>query len=106
MIEQLISKDEFIASVNRELTELISSAKEEYAGDLQKLSEEFAGQCFKLFNATTESDRKRAETNIRHIKASLTHISARMGLDVTDRLIKICTTILSIAAAAAIKAII
>ncbi len=106
MIDNMITREDFISQVQAELADLLKSAKAEYAGDLQNLSVQFAGEYYKLLNATTESDRQRVEANIRHIKATLAHISARMGLDLTDRLIKICTTILTIAATAAIRAII
>ena len=52
------------------------------------------------------TDKERAELNIRHIKASLTHISAAVNLDVTDRVIAVCEAILTIAISAAIRAII
>ncbi len=106
MIDQVISKEEFSGLVKEELTGLLESASAEYAEPLQKLSLQFAEQYYRYLNGTTEADRKRSEANIRHIKATMAHISAGMGLDVTDRIIKICTTVLSIAAAAAVKAII
>lgn len=104
MIEQVISKEDFTAQIQAELSDLLKSAKKEYAADLQSLSLQFAEQYYRYLNATTEADRKRAEGNIRHIRATLAHISARMGLDVADRLIKICTTVLAIAATAAVRA--
>lgn len=106
MIENVITREDFIAMVQAELGELLKSADAEYAEKLQSLSIQFAEQYYKVLNGTTESDRKRAEDNIRHIRATLAHISARMGLDVTDRLIKICSTVLTIAATAAVRAII
>ncbi len=106
MLDTIISKDEFAAQVQTELADLLASAKAEYAAELQDLASQFSSQYYKYLNAVTESDRKRAQANISHIKASLTHISARMGLDIADRLITICTTILTIAATAAIRAII
>lgn len=106
MIEQVISREDYIESIRSELVKLTAEAKAEYSAELSNLSALFADQYYKYLNATTESDRKRAETNIRHIKASLIHISARMGLNVTERLITICSTAFTIAAAAAIRAII
>lgn len=106
MIDNVITREDFTVQVQSELADLLKSANAEYAEELQSLSIQFAGQYYQYLNGTAEADRKRAEDNIRHIRATLTHISARMGLDVTDRLIKICTTVLSIAAAAAIRAII
>ncbi len=106
MIDTIISKDDFMEHVQTELSDLLKSAKKEYAADLQNLATQFSDQYYKYLNATTESDRKHAQANIAHIKASLAHISARMGLDVTERLIAICTTVLTIAATAAIRAII
>jgi|GEM_PF-6267558 predicted chitinase len=106
MMEQVISKEHFIAQVKTELSGLLSSAKEEYTADLQALSLQFAEQYYQFLNGATETDRKRAEDNIRHIRAVMVHISARMGLDVAGRLISICTTVLTIAASAAVRAII
>lgn len=106
MIEQVITRDEFIESIRDELAALVAGAKAEYSAELSNLSALFADQYYKYLNATTEGDRKRAECNIRHVKAALAHISARMGLDLTERLIAICTTALTIAATAAIRAII
>ena len=106
MIEQVITKDNYVESIRAELAALVAEAGAEYSAELSNLSTLFADQYYKYLNATTDSDRKRAEANIRHVKASLSHISARMGLDVTDRLIAICTTALTIAATAAIRAII
>ena len=106
MIEQIITQDAFAEQVQAELTDLLKSAGDEYAPELQALSLQFAEQYYRYLNGTTDADRRSAEANIRHIKAALTHISARMGLDLADRMIKICTTILTIAATAAVKAII
>ncbi len=106
MLDNIISRDDFAAQVQTELADLLKSTKAEYADDLKTLSGQFAEQYYKFLNATTAADCRRAEANIAHIKASLTHISARMGLDLTERLIKICMTVLTIAATAAIRAII
>ncbi len=106
MIEQVITREEFIENIREELMKLVNSAKAEYSTDLADLSDKFADQYYNYLNAATEGDRKRAEANLKHIKASLAHISARMGLDLTERLIAICTTALTIAATAAIRAII
>lgn len=106
MIEQIITQDAFAEQVQTELAALLESTGDEYAPELQTLSLQFAEQYYRYLNGATDADRKSAEANIRHIKAALVHISARMGLDLADRIIKICTTVLTIAATAAVKAII
>ncbi len=105
MLDQVITQEQFAEQVQAGLADMIKGAKAEYQPKLTELSKTFADQYFKYANATTEGDRKRAETNISHIKASLTHISAQMGLDVTDRLITICGWVLQAAVKAAIIAI-
>ncbi len=106
MLDTIISKDDFVEHVQIELCGLLESAPGEYGEDLQDLAVQFTGQYYKYLNATDESEQKRAQANISHIKAALAHISARIGLDIMERIIKICSTVLSIAVAAAIKAII
>ena len=106
MIQDAITRQDFVAAVEHEVKALADSVKEEYAGTIQLLSAQFAEQYFKYLSGTTQSDKERAELNIRHIKASLTHISAAVNLDVTDRIISVCEAILTIAISAAIRAII
>ncbi len=106
MIDHILSYDDFSAGVSKELADLLASAKAEYQPRLIELSGLFSEQVYKLLNATTDADRKRAESNICHIQSGLTHISAQLGLDVTERLIAICSAVLTIAAAAAIRAVI
>ncbi len=106
MIDTIISKSEFTTQVQIELAGLLASAKAEYVPLLEDLSARFTEQYYNYWNAATESDRVSAENNIRHIKAAMAHISARMGLNLMERLLAICTTVLNIAATAAIRAII
>lgn len=106
MLQDAIDKQDFVDAVENEMKKLADSVKEEYAGTIQLLSAQFAEQYFKYLNSVTTSDKERAELNIRHIKASLTHISAAVNLDVTDRVIAVCDAILTIAISAAIRAII
>ena len=106
MLQDTITQQDFVAAVETEVRKLADSVKEEYAGTIQLLSAQFAEQYYKYLNGTTQSDKERAELNIRHIKASLTHISAAVNLDVTDRIISVCEAILTIAISAAIRAII
>ena len=106
MLQDAITRQDFVAAVEVEVKKLADSVSEEYAGTIQLLSAQFAEQYFKYLNGTTQSDKERAELNIRHIKASLTHISAAVNLDVTDRIISVCEAILTIAISAAIRAII
>lgn len=106
MIQDTITRQDFVAAVETEVRKLADSVREEYAGTIQLLSAQFAEQYYKYMNSVTQSDKERAEQNIRHIKASLAHISAAVNLDVTDRVISVCEAILTIAISAAIRAII
>lgn len=106
MLQDAIDKQDFVAAVEVEVKKLADSVKEEYAGTIQLLSAQFAEQYYKYLNSVTTSDKERAELNIRHIKASLTHISAAVNLDITDRIISVCEAILTIAISAAIRTII
>ena len=85
MIEQIISKKDFIIEVEKELDDLLESAKNEYAENLKLIGLQLAEQHYKFMNATTEGDKERA--NIAHLKATLSHIAAAVNLDFTDRLI-------------------
>lgn len=106
MIEQIISKKDFIIEVEKELDDLLKSAKNEYAENLKLIGLQLAEQHYKFMNATTEGDKERAIANIAHLKATLSHIAAAVNLDFTDRLIKISAAVITIAAVAALKAII
>ena len=106
MIQQVITKKDFMAEVESELNKLLKSAKEEYAEGLKLISLQLAEQHYKFMNATTEMDKSRAEANIAHLRATLSHISAAVNLDLVDRLITISATVITIAATAALKAII
>ena len=106
MIQQVISKKEFMAEVEKELDKLLKSAKEEHQDSLKLIGLQLAEQHFKFMNATTEMDRTRAEDNIAHLRATLSHISASINLDLVERLIAISATVITITTTAALKAII
>lgn len=106
MINQITSYDEYVSAMSAEVEELLKQVNDGYRQDAELLAKRFTMESYKLLNATTEMDVARAKANLRHIKASLTHIGAMIGLDLTDRLIAITGVVLSIAIRAAIKAII
>ena len=106
MFKELISKKEFIGSVEAELKALVKTVKTDYRATVDLLSKEFTEQSYELLNATTEEEAEKARRNIAHIKASLAHISARISMDLSERLIAITSIAITVAVTAAIKAII
>lgn len=106
MINQITSYDEYVSAMSTEVETLLKQVDNDYRQDAELLAKRFTMESYKLLNATTTMDVERASDNLRHIKASLTHIGAMIGLDLTDRLIAITGVVLSIAISAAIKAII
>lgn len=106
MINQITSYDEYVSAMSAEVEELLKQVNDGYRQDAELLAKRFTMESYKLLNATTEMDVARASDNLSHIKASMTHIGASIGLDLADRLIAIAGAVVGIAIRATIKAII
>lgn len=106
MKKDVIEYSEFMNAIKSEIYSLAKSVGDEYRADVDSLSTRFATESYKLINAKTDLEVGRACSNLSYIKASLSHISSQVNLDIADRLIVIIGVALSVLIRSAIKSVI